>query len=198
MTRNIIILITFILISLVSFSQNTTNKKTTNNLSVELSVGKLFSPYRFYKNHTGYENINLCLAIDMTDKMGISVSQSYSRAYSQISNNRILVMLTSINPYITFFPENKINLRISAGTVLLYLYTKSLYESYPLSDHVIGIPIHGNVAVFYNINDNVAINLNFDSHYSFLFNKTYELIINDKYYFKTCFNSVNLGLRYRF
>jgi hypothetical protein len=191
--KKVLIILAFLLMNIVAFSQTANSK-----LSLELSVGKLFSSYRFYKNHTGYENINLGLAIDMTDKVGISVSQSYSRAYSQISNNRILVMLTSINPYITFFPENKINLRISAGTGLLYLYTKSLYESYPLSDHVIGIPIHGNVAVFYNINDNVAINLNFDSHYSFLFNKTYELIINDKYYFKTCFNSVNLGLRYRF
>ncbi|MFY9591623.1 MAG: hypothetical protein WAP54_06535 [Bacteroidales bacterium] len=191
--KKVLIILAFLLMNIVAFSQTANSK-----LSLELSVGKLFSSYRFYKNHTGYENINLGLAIDMTDKVGISVSQSYSRAYSQISNNRILVMLTSINPYITFFPENKINLRISAGTGLLYLYTKSLYESYPLSDHVIGIPIHGNVAVFYNINDNVAINLNFDSHYSFLFNKTYKLIINDKYYFKTCFNSVNLGLRYRF
>jgi len=191
--KKVLIILAFLLMNIVAFSQTANSK-----LSLELSVGKLFSPYRFYKNHTGYENINLGLAIDMTDKVGISVSQSYSRAYSQISNNRILVMLTSINPYITFFPENKINLRISAGTGLLYFYTKSLYESYPLSDHVFGIPIHGNIAVFYNINDNVAINLNFDSHYSFLFNKTYKLIINDKYYFKTCFNSVNLGLRYRF
>ncbi|HPX76561.1 MAG TPA: hypothetical protein PLW77_08265, partial [Bacteroidales bacterium] len=179
--KKVLIILAFLLMNIVAFSQTANSK-----LSLELSVGKLFSPYRFYKNHTGYENINLGLAIDMTDKVGISVSQSYSRAYSQISNNRILVMLTSINPYITFFPENKINLRISAGTGLLYFYTKSLYESYPLSDHVFGIPIHGNIAVFYNINDNVAINLNFDSHYSFLFNKTYKLIINDKYYFKTC------------
>lgn len=198
MTRKTVISVFFLLINLIAFSQSNTDKSINSNLSIELSAGKLFSPCRFYKNHAGYEHISLGLSKEITERMGVLLSQSYARTFSQITNNRTLVMTTSVNPNFTFFSDNKINLRISVGTGLLHLYTKSLYDIYPLSEHIYGIPIHGSIAVFYNLSNKLALNLNFDAHYSFLFNGEYTLLINDPYYYKTFFNSISIGIRYNF
>ncbi|MDY0143500.1 MAG: hypothetical protein RBR97_16565 [Bacteroidales bacterium] len=195
MTRNIIILAVFLLISLMSFSQS--NEKN-NNLSLELNAGKIFSPYRFYKNHTGYENIALGVSKNITEKTGVLLSQSYGRIFNETTNNRTLVMTTTVNPYLNFFTDKKLNLRIAVGTGLLYLYTKCLYDIYPISEHIYGMPLKLNLAVFYNFNDKLALNINLDTHYSFLFYENNQLIINDPYYYKTFFNSANIGVSWSF
>jgi hypothetical protein len=135
---------------------------------------------------------------DFTPKFGVLFSQSYARMYSKNTNNRTIATTTTISHYHTFFAANKINLRLSLGTGLLYLNTKCLYNDYPVKDNIYGIPVKANFAVFYKLSDKLAINLNLDTHYGFLFYGDYTLLIDDPYYYKTFFYSANVGLRYTF
>ena len=188
MKKNILILALVLFVS-TAFSQNK---------SIELNAGKQFSPFRAYRNHTGYEHISLGMSKDFTPKFGVLFSQSYARMYSKNTNNRTIATTTTISHYHTFFAANKINLRLSLGTGLLYLNTKCLYNDYPVKDNIYGIPVKANLAVFYKLSDKLAINLNLDTHYGFLFYGDYTLLIDDPYYYKTFFYSANVGLRYTF
>jgi len=198
MKSKLLIFIVLLFVGLHVFSQDEKTSPTNKKLVFEINAGKLFSPYRFYKNHNGYENISLGISKDITAKSGILFSQSYGRIFNEATNNRTLVMTTTINPYLNFFTDKKVNLRISVGTGLLHLYTKCLYDIYPISEHIYGMPLKLNLGVFYNLNDKLALNLNLDSHYSFLFYGDNHLIINDPYYYKTFFSSANLGISWSF
>ena len=200
MGQKIILFIAILLTNINAFSQNEESVKRNRKIAIELSAGKIFSPYRFYINHTGYENVLLGISNDLSPKYGILFSQSYGRIYSENTNNRTLVMATTVNAYIKFFRNKKINLQIAAGTGLLYLYTKCLYDVYPVSESFYGLPVRLNISSGYKLTDKISINLNIDVHYGFLFksNNYYHLIIDDPYYYKTFFYSLNLGLRYSF
>ncbi|NOZ34192.1 MAG: hypothetical protein GXO80_02715 [Chlorobi bacterium] len=196
MKYKLIIFIVLLFADFSVFSQDVNSSDTNNNLTFELSAGKIFSPYRFYKNHTGYENFSFGVSKKLFKHGGAVLSQSYGRVFSKTTNNRTLVMTTTISPYITFFADKKINLRFSSGTGLICLNTKTLYNIYPINEKIYGIPIKGNIAVLYKLKNNLALNLNIDTNYSFLFNGNYKLLINDPYYYKTFFYSINIGINY--
>ncbi len=191
------ILLLLCISSMYAFSQES-QEPTNHKIGVELHIGKIFSPYRFYKNHQGYEHLSLGLTKNITGQFGVLFSQSYGRLFSERTNNRTIVTTTIIAPYVLFFPEKKTNLRISLGTGLLHLHSKCLYDIYPVSEHIYGMPIDGNIAVFYKLSDKLSVNVNFDAHYDFLFNGDYQLLIDDPYYYKTFFYSTNIGVRYTF
>ncbi len=190
-----VILLLLCISSLYAFSQESSENRS-REIGMEFNAGKIFSPYRFYKNHQGYEHLSLGLTKNITEQAGVLFSQSYGRLFSERINNRTIVTTTIIAPYVLFFSEKKTNLRISLGTGLLHLHSKCLYDVYPLSEHIFGMPIESNIAVFYKLSDNLSLNVNFGAHYGFLFNGDYQLLIDDPYYYKTFFYSTNVGIRY--
>ncbi|NOZ34195.1 MAG: hypothetical protein GXO80_02730 [Chlorobi bacterium] len=196
MKYKLIIFIALLFAGFSIFSQDVNSSDTNNNLTFELSAGKIFSPYRFYKNHTGYEKFSFGVSKKLFKYGGAVFSQSYGRVFSKTTNNQTLVMTTTISPYITFFADKKINLRFSSGTGLICLSTKTLYDIYPINEKIYGMPIKGNIAVLYKLQNKLALNLNIDTHYSFLFTGNYKLLINDPYYYKTFFYSINIGINY--
>ena len=199
--KKILLIFLFFVIGFTGFSQQVNNNEKVNNkkISIELNAGKLFSPYRFYKPFVGYENFSLGVSKSFSQKTGILISQSYGRLYYSNANNRTILMESIINPYLDFLTDKKINLRFSLGTGLTHLYTKCLYDIYPIQEHYYGMPIKSNIAVFYNLTEKLSISINLDASYSFLFyNGNNYLIINDPYYYKTFFYSANIGVSYRF
>ncbi len=195
-----VIFILFALFVTCGYSQeNKSNTATDKSLIIELNTGKLFSPYRFYKNHTGYENVWIGISKNITRKYGLQLAQSYGRLYSEMTNNLTMVFNTTVSHLFYFFPDKKINIIVGLGTGLTYIYTKCLYEEYPIKEHYTGVPVRLNVGAFYKLNDNLSVSLNLDSYYSWIFSyETHYLIINDPYYYKTFFFSLNAGIRYSF
>ena len=197
MKQKIILLTAILLANINVFSQNEEPVKTNRKIAIELNAGKLFSPYRFYRNHTGYENLWLGVSKNLSDKYGLLLSQSYGRLYSERTNNLTMVYNTTISDFVNFFTDKKINLRVALGTGFTYISTKCLYDEYPLNEHYTAVPVRLNIAAFYKLNDRFSLNINLDSQYSWMFSyQTHRLIINDPYYYKTFFYSLNLGVRY--
>ena len=196
MKYKLIIFIALLFAGFSGFSQNINSGNTAGNFGFEISAGKIFSPYRFYKNHTGYENFSFGISKKLFKYGGAVLSQSYGRIYSETTNNRTIVMTTTISPYIIFFADKKINLRLSSGTGLICLNTKTLYDIYPINEKIYGMPIKGKITVLYKLKNKLALNLNIDTHYSFLFAGNYKLLINDPYYYRAFFYSINIGINY--
>ena len=189
----------FALLVTCGFSQGNDNNAITNkNLSIELNAGKLFSPFRYYQNHSGYENLWLGVSKNLTEHYGLQVAQSYGRLYSERTNNLTMVFNTILSPTINFFTDKKISLRIAAGSGITLISTKCLYEEYPVKELYTAVPVRLNLGGFYKLNDRLSLDLNLDATFSWMLSyKTHNLIINDSFYYKTFFFSTNIGLVYK-
>ena len=165
---------------------------------IEFDLGKQFSLFRAYRNHTGYEHLSITVSKNFNSKAGFLFSQSYSRLYSKNTNNRTLIFTSTIGNYFNIASGKKISYRLTLETGILLLHSQCLYESYPIKENISGIPVKSNFAVLYAINDNVTLDFNIDAHYSFLKYGNYVLLINDPYYYQTFFFSTNLGISYKF
>ncbi len=199
MRTKVIIFIALFFVSFNAFSQSESAKSGNKKMAIEINGGKMFSPYRFYKNHNAYEHISLGVSRDISDNYGLLLSQSYGRIFSERTSNRVFVMTTTINVYTNLFSDKKINLRIAGGTGLLHLYTQRLSNIYPFSEHIYGLPFRLNFAFIYNLSEHLAVNVNLDANYNFLLLRRYRrLIIGDPYYYQTSFPSVNIGLSWSF
>jgi hypothetical protein len=200
--KKIIICFCLLIISFNLFAQN---KKSENKLisAIEISGGKIYSPYRYFLFFNGYENINISIYHKFSDDFGLSFSQSYGRMLDDPKIRKGLVFSSTINFSSDILKINKFNIKTYLGTGFeqIHLYntpTSSWFDFYALQKHIYGIPVRLKIALAYKINNKFAILVNAVSRYSFMFNNEDSLIHNEDYYYKTWFLSTNIGIGYRF
>jgi hypothetical protein len=194
--KKTIISICIIIFSFVLSAQNEKPEKELNK-GIELSVGKFFSPYRYFKHYTAYESIHLSFTHQLSDKFGTSINQHYGRMFDDNTNSRAFVLSSTINLSAIIIRKNNFDVKISAGTGLEQIHIKCLYDYYPLERHFYGIPINTTAYFIYHLNQKTAINVNINASYSFLFNNENSLFADYSYY-QTCFLSSNIGVIWHF
>ncbi len=186
--KKIIVVALIFTLSLAGFSQTS---KTQNEL--QLSVGKLYSPYRYFKHYNAYENIGLAYSRQLSEHFGVQIQQSYGRMFDKNTNSRAFVLPSIVSVYYKLFFNETLSLKVLAGTGVEQIHIHCLYDFYPYDRHVYGVPVHLQTGVFYKLNDTFSLSLNLVSNYSYLI-RNKEQIFNDKYYHKTWFFSTDIGL----
>jgi len=187
----------FILISLAlvwsifAFSQNVYKNE------VMLTVGKFYSPYRYFKYYNGFESIKFEYSHQFFPNMGVSFVQEYGRMFDENTNSRAFVIPTNFCIYYNMLQNKDLKLRISAGTGLEQIYIKSLYEFYPVERNFYGIPVRIEIGFFYKLNERLNLTLNAVTTYCSLFSNKNSLFPSP-YYYNTLFFSSNIGLSYYF
>jgi len=194
--KKTILSVCLIIFSFVLSAQNEKPEKELNN-GIEFSVGKFFSPYRYFQHYTAYESLNLSLTHQFSDKLGSSFNQSYGRMFDDNTNSRAFVLSSTINLSAIVLQKNKFDMKLALGTGFEQIHIKCLYDFYPLERHFYGIPIHATTYFIYHINQKIAINFNINSSYSFLFNNENSLFAHQSYY-QTLFLSSNIGISWSF
>ncbi len=194
--KNIAVIIILSSLMINAFGQNEDSTKHFNN-ALELTVGKLYSPYRYFRNYDAFESINISYTHDFSENIGLSFTQGYGRMFDENTNSRAFVIPTNINVYARIFKIKDFNVRLSLGTGVEQIHIKCLYDFYPIDSHFYGIPARLESAFIYDINKKFSIIFNAVAKYSFLFNNENSLFA-DKYYYQTWFLSTSVGMSYRF
>jgi hypothetical protein len=199
-------LITCFCLLILTFNLFAQNNNSENKLlnGIEISGGKLYSPYRYFLFYNGYENINISIYHKFSDNLGLSFSQSYGRMFDDPKYNKGIVFTSTFNFSADILKINEYHITLYAGTGLEQIHLKDHiydiddYDFYPLQKHIYGIPVRLKIAFAYKINNKFTILVNAVSRYSFMFNNEDSLIYNEDYYYKTWFLSTNIGIGYRF
>jgi len=154
----------------MSFILLAQNKNSENKLisDIEISGGKLYSPYRYFLFYNGYENINISIYHKFSDNLGLSFSQSYGRMLDDPKYNRGFLFSSTLNFSVDILKTNKYYITLCSGTgfEIIHLYN-SRVDIYPIGRNLYGIPVRLKIA-------------------------------NEDYYYKTWFLSTNIGIGYRF
>jgi len=190
-----IVFLIFVFAFNIVFSQRETQITKAN---IVLSSGKFFSNYRYYKYYDGLENINLAISKKISNRFGLSINQNYGRMFNERINNRAIVFHTTINVNVIAIQYKKFDLNLSVGGGLQQIHNKCLYDIYPFVEHIYGSSINAKMAINYHLNQKIALNINYNMYYSYLFLDNNNYIPQDPYYYKTFFSAVNIGFSYSF
>ncbi|MEA1874023.1 MAG: hypothetical protein U9N51_06295, partial [Bacteroidota bacterium] len=172
--KKIIICFCLLIISFNLSAQNKNSNNSANKLlsGIEISGGKLYSPYRYFLFYNGYENINISIYHTFSNNLGLSFSQSYGRMFDDPKYNRGIVFTSTFNFSADILKINEYHITLYAGTGLEQIHLKDyIYDCiYPLQKDIYGIPIRLKIAFAYNVNNKFSILVNAISRYSFMYN----------------------------